>query len=424
MIDIDFLIKDIKELVNPANNKVVRGNELNSIRIYRKVWIGCTGDRITFIGNKEDFEGQCKVTEKTKIIDGSEFVAFPGFVDPHTHLPFAGTRQDEFRLKLQGVSYQEIAKNGGGIKGSVRRTREIEFNDLLAQSERRVNQILLAGTTTMEAKSGYGLDKDNELKQLEVIRTLNSISPMDIVPTFLGAHEIPEEYSGRNMEYLKFLIEQVAPQVREKGLAEFADIFCEEGYFSYDEADYYLSALKEMGFKLKIHSDEFVSNNAALLAVEKEAVSAEHLIAMTDEEINKLAASNTTAVFLPGVSFFLKMDKYAPARKFIEQNGILALGTDFNPGSSMVSSQLFILYLAIFKMGLTIEEAINTVTINSAYGINRNEDVGSVDIGKKMDLVLMDIPDYSYIAYHLGINPVHTVIKSGEIVVEDRRISF
>jgi len=424
MIDIDFLIKDIKELVNPANNKVVRGNELNSIRISRNVWIGCTGDRITFIGNKETFEKQCKITEKTKVIDGSEFVVFPGFVDPHTHLPFAGTRQDEFRLKLQGVSYQEIAKNGGGIKGSVRRTREIEFNDLLAQSERRVNQILLSGTTTMEAKSGYGLDKDNELKQLEVISTLNSISPMDIVPTFLGAHEIPEEYSGRNMEYLKFLIEQVAPQVKEKGLAEFADIFCEEGYFSYDEADYYLSALKEMGFKLKIHSDEFVSNNAALLAVEKEAVSAEHLIAMTDEEINKLASSNTTAVFLPGVSFFLKMDKYAPARKFIEQNGILALGTDFNPGSSMVSSQLFILYLAIFKMGLTIEEAINTVTINSAYGINRNEDVGSVDIGKKMDLVLMDIPDYSYIAYHLGINPVHTVIKSGELVVEDRRISF
>ncbi len=345
----------------------------------------------------------------------------PGFVDPHTHLPFAGTRQDEFRLKLQGVSYQEIARKGGGIKGSVRRTREIEFEDLLSQSEKRVDQLLLSGTTTMEAKSGYGLDKDTELKQLEVIKKLNSINPMDIIPTFLGAHEIPEEYRGKNKEFLKYLVNEVAPIVKERKLAEFADIFCEDGYFSYDEAEYYLEELKNMGFKLKIHADEFTSNNAALLAVKKEAVSAEHLIAMTDEEIDILAKSDTTAVFLPGVSFFLKMEKYAPARKFIEKNGILALGSDFNPGSSMVSSQLFILYLGIFKMGLTIEEAINTVTINAAYGIDREEEVGSVDIGKKMDLILMDIPDYSYMAYHLGINPIHSVIKSGKIIVEDKR---
>jgi len=424
MIEIDFLVKNVKELVNPVNKSFVRGNDLNSIRISRGVWIGCTGDKISFMGNKESFEKECSVTDKTKIIDGSDFVAFPGFVDPHTHLPFAGTRQDEFRLKLQGVTYQEIAKNGGGIKGSVRRTREIEFNKLLSESEKRINSFLLSGTTTMEAKSGYGLNKDTELKQLEVINTLNSISPMDIIPTFLGAHEIPEEYKGRNMDFLRFLIQEVAPEVKRRGLAEFADIFCEEGYFSYEESEFYLSELKEMGFKLKIHSDEFVSNNAALLAVEKGAVSAEHLIAMTNEEIEKLAQSNTTAIFLPGVSFFLKMDNYAPARKFIEKNGILALGTDFNPGSSMVSSQLFVLYLGIFKMGLTIEEAINTVTINAAYGIDRENELGSVDIGKKMDLILADIPDYSYLAYHLGINPIHTVIKSGEVVVENRRIVF
>ncbi len=424
MIEIDFLIKNVKELINPANKNVVRGKDLNSIRISKDVWIGGAGDRISFIGNKKSFEEKCTISDKTKIIDGSGFIALPGFVDPHTHLPFAGTRQDEFRLKLQGVSYQEIAKNGGGIKGSVRRTREIEFNDLLKQSENRVNQCLLSGTTTMEAKSGYGLDRDTELKQLEVISTLNSINPMDIVSTFLGAHEIPEEYKGKNMEFLKYLVSEVAPIVKEKNLAEFADIFCEEGYFSYDESEFYLDELKKMGFKLKIHADEFTSNNAALLAVKKDAVSAEHLIAMTDEEIECLAASDTTAVFLPGVSFFLKMNKYAPARKFIENNGIMALGSDFNPGSSMVSSQLFILHLGIFKMGLTIEEAINTVTINAAYGIDKQNVAGSVDIGKKMDIILMDIPDYSYLAYHLGINPIHTVIKSGEVVVEDRRLSF
>ncbi len=422
MIILDILIKSIKELINPANHKLVRGHDLNSIRILKNVWIGGKDGKIIFIGNEEDFNKNYKITDKTKIIDGSKFVVLPGFVDPHTHLPFAGTRQDEFRLKLQGVSYQEIARKGGGIKGSVRRTREIEFDNLLSQSEKRVNQLLLSGTTTMEAKSGYGLDKDTELKQLEVIKKLNSINPMDIIPTFLGAHEIPEEYKGKNKEFLKYLISEVAPIVKERELAEFADIFCEDGYFSYDEAEYYLEELKNMGFKLKIHADEFTSNNAAMLAVKKEAVSAEHLIAMTDEEIDTLAKSDTTAVFLPGVSFFLKMEKYAPARKFIERNGILALGSDFNPGSSMVSSQLFILYLGIFKMGLTIEEAINTVTINAAYGIDREEEVGSVDIGKKMDLILMDIPDYSYMAYHLGINPIHSVIKSGKIIVEDKRI--
>ncbi len=421
MIILDILIKNIKELINPANNKFVRGQDLNSIRILKNVWIGGKDGKTVFIGNEDDFNKNYEITEKTIIIDGSKFVVLPGFVDPHTHLPFAGTRQDEFRLKLQGVSYQEIARKGGGIKGSVRRTREIEFEDLLSQSEKRVDQLLLSGTTTMEAKSGYGLDKDTELKQLEVIKKLNSINPMDIIPTFLGAHEIPEEYRGKNKEFLKYLVNEVAPIVKERKLAEFADIFCEDGYFSYDEAEYYLEELKNMGFKLKIHADEFTSNNAAMLAVKKEAVSAEHLIAMTDEEIDILAKSDTTAVFLPGVSFFLKMEKYAPARKFIEKNGILALGSDFNPGSSMVSSQLFILYLGIFKMGLTIEEAINTVTINAAYGIDREEEVGSVDIGKKMDLILMDIPDYSYMAYHLGINPIHSVIKSGKIIVEDKR---
>ena len=421
MIILDILIKNIKELINPANNKLVRGQDLNSVRLLNNVWIGGKEGKIVFIGIEEDFNKTCKITEKTNIIDGSKFVVMPGFVDPHTHLPFAGTRQDEFRLKLQGVSYQEIARKGGGIKGSVRRTREIEFEDLLSQSEKRVDQLLLSGTTTMEAKSGYGLDKDTELKQLEVIKKINSINPMDIIPTFLGAHEIPEEYRGKNKEFLKYLVNEVAPIVKERKLAEFADIFCEDGYFSYDEAEYYLEELKNMGFKLKIHADEFTSNNAALLAVKKEAVSAEHLIAMTDEEIDTLAKSDTTAVFLPGVSFFLKMEKYAPARKFIEKNGILALGSDFNPGSSMVSSQLFILYLGIFKMGLTIEEAINTVTINAAYGIDREEEVGSIDIGKKMDLILMDIPDYSYMAYHLGINPIHSVIKSGKIIVEDKR---
>jgi imidazolonepropionase len=421
MIEVDVVVKNIKELVNPADDVVVRGDELNAIRVSHDVWVGAVGEKIAFIGHKEDFEKNCTLAEDAVVIDGSNYVVFPGLVDPHTHLPFADTRQDEFREKLQGVDYREIAARGGGIKGTVRKTRNINANDLIAQCETRLDHILCAGTTTIEAKSGYGLDLDTEIKQLEVLQALNSFHPIAIVPTFMGAHEIPEEYKGRNRDFLDVMINDVAPAVKQRGLAEFADIFCENGVFSYEDAEYYFKKLEPFGFKIKMHADEFTSNNAALLAVELKAASAEHLIAMTEEEIEAISASETACVFLPGVSFFLKMDKYAPIRQVIERNGIVTLGTDFNPGSSMVSSQIFSFHLGIFKMGLTIEEAINTVTINAAYAIDRQDRAGSVAVGKKMDLVLMDIPDYSYLAYHLGINPVHTVLKNGEVVVENHR---
>ena len=377
-MEINLLIKNIKELVNPANDQVVRGDELNVIRVSHNVWLGAVGENIAFIGREEDFNRNCTLAKDAVVVEGSEFVGFPGFVDPHTHLPFAHTRQDEFRLKLQGVSYQEIAAKGGGIKGTVRKTREIEVNQLIHQCERRLDHILTAGTTTLEAKSGYGLDLDTEIKQLEALQALGAIHPVDIVPTFMGAHEIPEEYSGRNKEYLDYLIQQVVPVVKERELAEFADIFCENGVFSYEEAEYYFDQIEPYGFKIKIHADEFSSNNAALLAVKKNAVSAEHLIAMTAEEIDAISASNTACVFLPGVSFFLKLGKYAPVRQVIEKNGIVTLGTDFNPGSSMVSSQLFCFHLGIFNMGLTIEEALNTITINAAYAIDRQHSAGSI----------------------------------------------
>lgn len=419
-IEIDILIKNVKELVNPAGDLVVRGSDLNTIRVSHNVWVGGAGEKIAFIGFEDDFNKTCTLTEDAVVIDGSQYVIFPGFVDPHTHLPFAHTRQDEFRLKLQGVSYQEIAAKGGGIKGTVRKTREIDANELISQCETRLDHILTAGTTTIEAKSGYGLDLETEIKQLEVLKALKSFHPVSIVPTFMGAHEIPEEYKGNNKKFLDFIINEVAPVVKEKELAEFTDIFCEKGVFSYEEAEYYFDKVEPLGFKFKMHADEFTSNNAAELAVKKNCVSAEHLIAMTDEEIDIISASNTACVFLPGVSFFLKMDKYAPARKVIEKNGIVTLGSDFNPGSSMVSSQVFSFHLGIFKMGLTIEEAVNTVTINAAYAIDRQKSCGSIAVGKAMDLLLMDIPDYSYLAYHLGINPIHTVVKSGEVVVKNR----
>jgi imidazolonepropionase len=424
MIVLDFLIKDIRQLLNSGDDRHLRGEALRSLRVMENVWLGGRGERIVFIGQQGDFEQHCSLAEGATVIDGSRFVVAPGFVDPHTHLPFAGTRQQEFQLKLRGMSYQEIAERGGGIRETVRQTRASERHDLIAVCERRLDQMLLAGTTTAEAKSGYGLDKETEIKQLEVIRDLGAVHPVELVPTFLGAHEIPDEFRGRPRDYLDFLLAEVVPEVSARGLAEFSDIFCEEGYFSVAEAERYLQKTAAAGLKSKVHADEFTANGAAAMAARLNAVSAEHLIAINDEEMALLAASPTAAVLLPGVSFFLRLGRFAPARKLLEQNAIIALGSDFNPGSSMISSSLFILHLGIFLLGLTFEEAFNAVTINAAYAVGREREIGSIAVGKKMDVLLLDIPDWLYLGYHPGSNPVFGVVKSGELVAEDYRLVY
>ncbi len=376
MIAVDLLVQNIRQLVNPADDQAVRGPALSALRLQEHVWLAARGETIVFIGSAEEFGRTCRLSKKALAIDASGFVVLPGLVDCHSHLPFAGSRQDEFQLKLQGVSYQEIVRRGGGIRQTVQQTRQIPADELVLLCRQRLDEMLLTGTTTLEAKSGYGLDREGELKQLEVLQTLSGSHPVEIVPTFMGAHEIPPEYAGRSRQYLDFLLAEVAPLVRQKGLAEFCDIFCEEGYFSLADADYYLERMADLGFRIKVHADEFTSNGAAALAVRRNAVSAEHLIAATPEEISALCGSPTACVLLPGVSFFLRLNRYAPARAFIEGGGIVALASDFNPGSSMISSLLFILYLAVFQMGLTIEEALNALTINAAYAIGRTQRLG------------------------------------------------
>jgi imidazolonepropionase len=423
MILVDTVVKNIGQLVNPGSDRVARGREADSLRIEKNVCIGARQGTINFIGSAAEWSSRCRLEPGGLEVDAEAGVALPGFVDPHTHLPFAGTRQDEFGLKLQGVSYQEIASRGGGIRGTVRKTRAISLADLVAVCRKRLDQMLLCGTTTLEAKSGYGLDLENELKQLLALQQLARLHPLTVVPTFMGAHEIPDDFQGRNRDYLDHLLQDILPQVQEKKLADFVDIFCEDGYFSYAETEYYLRQAAARGFKIKLHADEFTSNGAAELAARLNAVSAEHLIAISEEEIKKIAASQTACVLLPGVSFFLRLGRYAPAQKILAAQGIVALGTDFNPGSSMVSSQLFIFHLAVFQMGLTIEQALNAVTINAAYAIDRQQQVGSLAVGKKLDLLLLDVPDYQYLAYHLGINPVRTVLKAGKIVVRDRQLT-
>jgi imidazolonepropionase len=282
--------------------------------------------------------------------------------------------------------------------------------------------MLIHGTTTIEAKSGYGLNKKDELKQLRVLKRANASHPVDIVSTFMGAHEVPKEYKDRKSEYIDLLMQEILPEVKDQNLAEFFDIFCEEGVYSVEETRDMIHEAKKAGFRIKIHADEFAPLGGAQLAVEEGAISAEHLIVITDEGIEKMAQSPTAAILLPGVSFFLMQQKTAPARKMVDQGVIVALATDFNPGSSMTESMLFILQLAVFTLKMGIEEAINAATANASYALEKHTQVGSLEIGKKMDLVLWDVPTYPYLAYHLGVNPVKYVIKNGKVVVENGRI--
>ena len=345
----------------------------------------------------------------------------PGLVDAHTHLPFAGDRAKEFGLRLQGWTYQQLAERGMGIQTTVKATRAASLDDLLALSLKRLDRMLLTGTTTCEAKSGYGLNLEDELKQLEVLRDLGALHPVDIVPTFMGAHDIPPEYRDRRGEYVQLLADTLIPAVRERGLAEFFDIFCEPGAFTLEETRALVEAARAAGFKIKIHADEFVALGGAELAADVGAVSAEHLIAVSEEGIARLAASPTAAILLPGVSFFLMMDKRAPARRLVDAGAVVALASDFNPGSSHISSMGFIFQLGVFTLGLTVEEALNACTGNAAYAIGLADAIGSLEVGKKMDLLICDVPDHVTLAYEAARNPVRTVIKSGRVVVQDGR---
>jgi len=279
--------------------------------------------------------------------------------------------------------------------------------------------MLVHGTTTTEAKSGYGLNLDDEIKQLEALKEVSRIHPADIVPTFMGAHEIPQEYKEKKDAYIELLIHKIIPEVRKKRLAEFFDVFCEQGVFSLEETRRLVKAAKKAGLKIKIHADEFSPLGGTELAVEEGATSADHLINITEEGILRLSQSQTAAVLLPTVSFFLMMEKKAPARKLIDAGAIVALASDFNPGSSMTESMLFVLQLAVFTLRMSIEEAINAATANAAYALGRHQEAGSLEVGKKMDLVLCDVPNYLHLAYHLGINPIKHVIKNGKIVIKD-----
>ena len=377
--------------------------------------------RIVAVGTTGDVASRVELREGSVEIDAAGKVVMPGFVDAHTHPVFVGSREDEFELRIKGATYLEIAQKGGGIRSTVRKVRRASKEELFRTAWPRLERMLEHGTTTVEAKSGYGLSTEDELTLLQVIRELNERHPIDLVPTFLGAHDIPDEYQDRKHEYVELVINEMIPAVAQRRLAEFCDVFCEEGVFDVDESRRILTAARQAGLKLKLHADELSPSGGAELAAEMKATSADHLVAMSEGAARALKKQGVIAVVLPGTTFSLGLRTYAPVRRMIEEGVPVALATDMNPGSCRTESMAIVTTLACVMMRMTPAEAITAATINAAWAVERGDDVGSLDVGKKADIVVWDIPRFTYLPYHFGVNLVETVIKNGRVVVNRRK---
>jgi imidazolonepropionase len=356
-------------------------------------------------------------------IDAANCVVMPGFVDPHTHLVWAGDRAAEFEMRLKGKTYLEILAAGGGILSTVRATRAASLETLIAETRPRIKTMLEHGTTTAEAKTGYGLETESELRMLQALLELDKREPIDLAITFLGAHAIAPEYQDRPQAYTDYLCAKMLPELHSWWPSEhplpFVDVFCETGAFDLDQSRQILTAAAEIGFPLKIHADEFDNLGGAALAAELGAVSADHLVATSPEDIKLIASSNTVAVALPNTPFGLAEEHYTPARQILEAGGILALATDLNPGTAWCENMQFALALACRYMKLTPAQAIAAATINAAAAIDRADQVGSLETGKLGDVLILNIFDYRHLGYRFGTNLVKTVVKRGEVVVRN-----
>lgn len=409
------LFKNIGQLVTVGGNSPKVGSEMEELNIVNEAYL------IVENGKIKDYGRKIKEIEEMnfeKTVDVKGKVMMPGFVDPHTHFVFGGDRSQEFEKRLKGIPYIDILKNGGGILSTVSATRESPKDELYDLSKKRAEKFLSYGTTTVEGKSGYGLDKNNELKQLEVMKEIDKNEEIDIVSTFMGAHAVPKKYKNNSGEYIDYLIEEVMPEVAEKNLAEFCDVFCDDGAFLYQESKKLLKAAAELGFDLKIHADEIKNTEAAQLAGELKAVSAEHLLKASDEGLNKLRENNVIAVLLPLTAFSLQ-EEYADARKMIDMGIPVALATDLNPGSSYSQSIPLLLSLAVMYMDMSPKEAITALTINAACALNKGDVIGSIEKGKRADLLIIDAPDYKHLFYNFGVNLVEKVFKNGDLVLDN-----
>jgi len=420
----NMLIKNAEQLVTCSGIIAKKGNEMVDLHIIEDGAVIIKEGVIAAVGQNTDIEKQFKKSgadhSDFDIIDARGKAILPGFVDSHTHLVFGGYRAEEFSWRLRGDSYMEIMQRGGGIVNTVNATRQASAEELLQSGIKRLNSMLSFGVTTVEGKSGYGLDRETEIKQLQVMARLNQIHYLDVVPTFLGAHAVPPEYNGKPDAFIDFMATDVLPRVADQKLAEFCDIFCEKGVFSVEQSRRLLSRAKELGFKLKLHADEIVQLGGAELAAELEAVSADHLLQASDQGIKDMAAAGVVATLLPATAFSLK-ESYANGRKMMDSNCAVALATDFNPGSCFTESIPLLFALATLHMNFSTEEAITALTINGAAALNRAQQIGSIDEGKKGDLIVLEFPSYTYIPYHLGVSTVEKVIKQGNLVFDKEK---
>jgi imidazolonepropionase len=404
----NYIIDNITQLVTCSGFVAKHGREMSDLHLIENGKVVITNGIISFVGRSSDVF-PIEHPEDYEIIDATGKAVLPGFIDSHTHFVFGGYREEEFAWRMRGDSYMSIMNRGGGIYNTVRATHEASLEELKDLAKNRLDKMLAMGVTTVEGKSGYGLDKPTELKQLRVMKALNAEHPVDIVSTYLGAHAVPKGVD--ESEYIDYMLNEVMPVIREENLAECCDIFCEEGVFSTEESRRFLLASKEMGFQLKIHADEIVNTGGAELAAEVGALSADHLLQASERGINALANSRTVATLLPCTAFSLKED-YAKGREMIDAGCAVALATDWNPGSCFTASIPLTIALACIYMKLSPEEAVTALTVNAAAALGREKTIGSIDVGKKGDLIILEFPSYRFLPYHVGMNCVCRTIKS------------
>lgn len=416
-----MVINNIANLITLSGaNKPRIGEELKDVGNLKNGIIVLNRDKIIYVGIGHIPEN-IETDKDTIFIDATGKTVTPGLIDSHTHLVHGGSRENELAMKLKGVPYLEILAAGGGIHSTVNATRKASFNELYNQAKRSLDTMLSFGITTIEAKSGYGVDDfETELKQLNVAHKLNEDHPIDILSTFMGAHAMPMVYKKNPEAFVDIIIKDMIPEVSKRQLATFCDVFCEEGVFTIDQTRRILLAAKQYGMIPKIHADEIVSLGGAELAAEIGCISADHLMAASDEGIKKIAEAGVIATLLPGTSFNLQVGKFAKARQMIENGVAVALSTDYNPGSSPTENLQLIMTFAALIMKMTPEEIIIAVTINSAAALGLEKVIGSLEVGKKADLVIFDSPNLEYIIYHFGINHTDKVIKNGKLVYEKK----
>ncbi len=414
-----LLLKNASELVTCRGHAPKCGPAMQDIGIIEDGALWLEDGIIRKVGATDEVLSGIAATPDT-VIDATGRCVLPGFVDPHTHFLFAGHRAEEFSWRLRGDTYMDIMERGGGIINSVRATRQASADELLAIGLRRLDSMLSFGVTTVEGKSGYGLDAATELKQLAVMAELDRQHPVEVVRTFMGAHAVPAEYKGRTDEFVDYLLQDVLPLVAEQRLAEFCDVFCEKGVFSVEQSRRLLTAAQSLGLQAKVHADEIVTLGGAELAAELGALSAEHLLHASDAGIRRMAETGVIAVLLPATAFCLR-EPYARARFMIDSGVPVALATDFNPGSCFSESIPLVIALAALYMQMTPAEIVTALTINAAAAVGRANRIGSLERGKQGDFVLLDHPSHLYLPYHAGVNCVATVVKRGEIVYERQR---